>query len=116
MVKTLLLLAVVIFAVSGICEFIYSLKMLLHFPGKRFKSYTFVTLENGYAVRQLEFLWQKIRWQGDSFSNGIIAACDTLETSEILSCKEYIKNKNIVLCAQNEISEYLELQGVYFND
>lgn len=116
MVKTVLLILLIIFAVSGICEFIYFIKMLFYFPGKRFKTYTFVMLESGYALCQLEYLWQKIRWNGDSFSNGIIATDDSLETKEILSCAEYAKNKNIIICSQNELSAHIDLQGERIND
>ena len=102
--------------VAGICEFVFLFKMLFYFPGKRFNTYTLVVLESGYAVRQLEFLWQKIRWQGNSYSNGIIAVCDQLETKEILSCKEYMKNKNIILCSQSEIPNFTNLQGELLNE
>lgn len=111
MVKTLLLLLLLIFVVAGICEFIYIVKLLLHFPGKRFKTYTFITLESGFAVRQLDFVWQKIRWQGEGYSNGIIAVSDGLDINETLSCANYIKNKNIILCTKQDISKHLDLQG-----
>lgn len=111
MVKTLLLILLLIFAVSGLCEFIYFVKMLFYFPGKRVKTYTFVRLESGYALRQLEYLWQKIRWNGDSYSNGIIAINENLETKEIISCAEYIKGKNIILCSKQQITEYIDFAG-----
>lgn len=111
MVKTLLLILLLIFAVSGLCEFIYFVKMLFYFPGKRVKTYTFVRLESGYALRQLEFLWQKIRWNGDSFSNGIIAMSENLETKEVMCCTEYIKGKNIILCSRKQLSEYINFAG-----
>ncbi len=111
MVKTVLLILLLIFAVSGLCEFIYIVKMMFYFPGKRVKTYTFVQLESGYALRQLEYLWQKIRWNGDSYSNGIIAINENLETKEIISCAEYIKGKNIILCSKKQITEYIDFAG-----
>lgn len=111
MVKTILLLLLLIFAVAGICELIYNFKMIFHFPGKKFNKYVFVVLDEGFAVRQLDFLWQKMRWQGDGFANGIIALTDKLKTKEIINCAEYIKDKSIVLCPLDEVSEFLNLNG-----
>lgn len=108
MVKAVLLILLLIFAVSGLCEFIYFIKLLFYFPGKRFKTYTLVNLESGYALQQLEYLWQKICWNGDGFSNGVMAIADALETKEIISCTEYIKNKNIILCTKNDLSTHLD--------
>lgn len=111
MVKSLLLIFLLIFAVSGICEFIFLIKLLFHFPGKRFKIYTFIALESGYAVRQLDYVWQKIYWHGDGYSNGIIAIIDALDENEILTCEKYINNKNIFLCTKRDVPEHMNLQG-----
>ena len=116
MVKTILLLLLLIFAVAGICEFVFLIKMLFYFPGKRFKTYTFLQLEQGYAIRQLEYFWQKILWNGEGYSSGILAITDNLQEKELLNCAGYIKNKNIILCKKNELLGYLELQGDLFND
>ncbi len=104
MVKTILLIVLLLFAVSGICEFIYMLRMLLCFPGKKFDNYILVNLKSKYAVKQLNFLWQKIRWHGDTYAVGIIATTDSLDISEIFQCSKYAKNKEIILCKSEEIS------------
>ena len=116
MVKTLLLLTVLIFSVAGLCELIYYIKMIFYFPGKRVRSYTLIFLEPDRALRQLEFMWQKICWHGEGYSGGIIAICDALETKEILNCLEYIKNKNIAVLTASEISGYIDLQGELSDD
>ena len=33
---------------------------------------------------------------------------ENLETKEIISCAEYIKGKNIILCSKQQITEYIE--------
>lgn len=109
MVKWLLLVFLLVFCVAGICEFVFLIKLLFHFPGKRFKTYTFIILESGYAVSQLDFIWQKIYWHGDSYSNGIIAFIDALDENEISTCKKYINNKNIFLCTKGSVLEYINL-------
>ena len=116
MVKTILLLLLLIFAVAGICELVFFIKMLFYFPGKKFKTYTLVQLEQGYAVRQLVYLWQKILWNGEGYSNGILAITDNLQEKELLNCIRYIKSKNIILCKKQELLRYLDLQGDLFND
>lgn len=116
MVKTILYVLSGLFAVSGICDFIYMIKMFFHCPKKRFKNYSLVLLENGYAVRQLDFLWQKISWHGDAFSCGIIADCNNLDENEMSDCVKYIRDKNIKLCKENVISEILNSQGETQND
>ncbi len=114
MVKTFLLIFLIVFAVCGICEFVYILRMLFYFPGMRVKNYALIVLKSGYAVNQLNYIWQKNRWQGDSFAVGIIALTDNLETKEILSCNKFIKNKNIVLCDASSLSMCENIQGELF--
>lgn len=116
MVKTILFVCFLLFAVSGMCDFIYLVKMFFHSPKKRFKNYSLVSLEQGCAVSQLDFLWQKISWNGESFSCGIIALCNNLDKNEISDCKDYVKNKNITLCEEKNISEILNLRGEISND
>ena len=116
MVKTILLLFLLIFSVLGISEFVFFIKMLFYFPGKRFETYTFITLKKGYSLLQLEYNWQKIRWQGDGYSNGILALIDNLETKEIYNCNKYIKNKNIILCKKDELPYLIDFQGDLFNE
>ena len=115
MVKTILLLLLIVFSVTGICEFVYIIRMFFFLPKKRFDSYAFVVLEKECAVKQITFLWQKIRWNGDSFAHGIIAVTDNLDTKEIMLCREYIKNKNNCLCSLNGISKDINLQGENLN-
>lgn len=113
MVKTFLLLLVIFFAVLGISESICFVKILQYFPGKRFKTYTVVTLKSGYALRQLEFIWRKICWYGEGYSNGIIAIIDHIDEQEIAMCNNYIKNKNIVICNKCDVYKNIDSQGEF---
>ncbi|MBQ8741687.1 MAG: hypothetical protein IJY79_09100 [Clostridia bacterium] len=111
MVKSFLLIFLIIFAVAGICEFIYILRMLFYFPSTFVQNYSLVILKKGYAVKQLNYIWQKIRWHGEEFSLGIIAITDCIETKEFLDCNNFIKGKNITLCTSSSLSECQQLQG-----
>ncbi len=111
MVKSFLLIFLIIFAVAGICEFVYILKMFLYFPNVRLQNYSLIVLKKGYAIKQINYIWQKIKWHGEDFSIGIIAITDNIETKEILDCKNFINDKNIILCTAASLSECLQLQG-----
>lgn len=91
--------------VLGMCEFIYVLRMLLYYPKVKMCNYLIVTLKKDFAVNQLDYLWQKIKWHGDSFANGIIAVIDDLENHEVLACNNYAKNKNISICFKSDLSQ-----------
>ena len=45
------------------------------------------------------------RFEGD------YAILENLETKEIISCAEYIKGKNIILCSKKQITEYIDFAG-----
>ncbi len=79
--------------------------MLIYYPKVKISNYLIVTLKKGFAVNQLDFLWQKIKWHGDSFANGIIAVLDDLDDYEIFACNEFAKNKRIALCFKNSLSK-----------
>lgn len=111
MVKSFLLIFLIIFAVAGICEFIYIIKMFFYFPKTRVKNYSLIVLKKGYAVRQLNYIWQKLKWHGESFAVAIIAVTDNIESKELLDCNNFVKGKNIILCTATSIKESVQLQG-----
>lgn len=96
-VVNVLLIIFLLFAVVGICEFVYILKMMLYFPKIRVRHYSLVILKSGYALRQLNYMWQKIKWHGDSFALGIIAVTDDIDEVEYFDCKKFAEQKNIIL-------------------
>lgn len=111
MVKLFLIIFLIFFAVTGICEFINIVRMFFYFPNIRFQNFSLVVLKKGYAVKQLNYIWQKIRWQGDEFASGIIAITDVLEEKELYDCSCFIRGKNICLCTAAKISSCDQLQG-----
>lgn len=101
----------IVFAVGGICDFIYIFKMLFYFPGTRVNNYLLIVLKSGTAERQLNFVWQKIKWYGQSFAVGIIAITDCLESHEIIGCNKFVNDKNIILCTAATLCECGQIQG-----
>ncbi len=115
MVKTILLVLCIVFAVLGLCEIIYFTKMFFYYPGVRSKNLIFVVLNNKYALKQLNFLWQKIKWQGDDYANAIIAITDNIDEFEMQNCKKFVFGKNIALCELKTLTECHYLQGDFLN-
>ena len=101
MVNLVLISLLLIFSVLGICDLIYTIRLLFYNPKIRTESYPFLVLRKGYAIKQLNFIWQKIKWYGDEFSIGIIAVTDQLDYNELVECKCFADNKNILLLNVN---------------
>lgn len=108
MVKSILLVSLIIFAVGGICELIYLLRMFFYHPGVPTQNYSILVLERGKALKQLNYIWQKIIWNGNDYAKGIIALTDYIEANELLTCNKFIKGKNIILCTANELYEHMQ--------
>lgn len=85
-------------------------------PGIRTNNYSIVILKKNFAIKQLNFFWQKIKWHGNNFAYGIIAVTDAIDDDEIFACRDFIVNKNIFLCSLNSLSHCpLILQGESLN-
>lgn len=82
--------------------------MTFFYPKIRVKNYSFAILDKGFAVSQINFLWQKIKWHGDDFAIGVIALVDFIDEKELSLCKEFVKNKNIILCNSETLLDILK--------
>lgn len=105
----LLMALLMIFAIIGICELIYIVRLLICHPNIRMQNYSLIVLDKNQAIKQLLYLWQKIRWQGDEFAIGIVAITDNLDYDEICECEKFTHNKNITLCMSKNIDECIRL-------
>ncbi len=108
MVKSILLMLLIVFAVLGLCEFICGLRIAFFYPGRRFKSYSILFLSKGNAVQELRYLWEKFRCHGEDYSHGILAINDSLEDKEIVSCRDFAADKKIIICSSFDIKENLK--------
>lgn len=115
MVKAILFIVSILLIVIGLCDFFYLIRSLFFYPGCMCNNYIVVMLKNKYALRQLNYIWQKIRWHGNAYANGIIAITDFLDFNEIFDCLKYIKGKNIVLCDFDSLSQCECLQGDFLD-
>lgn len=115
MVREILVAITLIFAVCGICEFIYIIKMFFIYPGVRTRNYSIIVLQKDYSIEQLNYIYQKIKWNGDEFSSGIVAFTDLLEQNEIDMCNKFISCNKIYLCNSKEFLDSEYVKGRLFN-
>ncbi len=108
MIKSILLMLLIVFAVMGLCEFICGLRIAFFYPGRRFKSYSILYLSEGLAVQELRYIWEKYRCHGEEYSHGILAISDGLDDKEIISCYDFAADKKIIICSSLEIKKNLE--------
>ena len=109
MVKSFLMFFIFVLAIIGICELVYILRMLLFCPNIRVQSNSMIILKKGYAIKQLNYIWQKIKWYGDDFAVSVIALTDDIDYDERLDCINFINGKKIILCTKDTISQ----SGIY---
>ena len=115
MIKSVLFGLFIVLAVLGLCEIFYFFKMLFYYPGFKCDKCVIVVLRQKYALRQLNYIWQKIKWQGDDFANVVIGIIDYIDSEELTSCNDYSYQKNIILCDLNSLACCKCLQGDYLN-
>lgn len=96
MVESILLVLALLFAISGLCEFIFFVLALIFLPDIKFKTVSVVRLKPECYVQQIKFLRLKYRWYGHAFANKIVFLLDDLS-------KE-----------QKQISEYFSDSAFYF--
>ena len=81
---------------------------MFFYPGVNTYNYSIIKLETNFAVKQLNFFWQKYKWYGNEFAKEMIALTDNINNDEIEACKQYIIGKNIILCTSDSINEFFE--------
>lgn len=105
MVEMLLLGLFTVFFIVGISEFVFLIRLIFYHPNAKTECYAVVVLKKDFALKQLNYIWQKMRWHGDNFAVGIIAITDNLDYNEISDCDTFIKDKNIFLSNSNSIAK-----------
>lgn len=97
MVKGILIAALLVLAVSGICEIIHLIRLSLVSDGKKNTNYALVFLRNGRALCQLRYMYEQFLWQGNAYADTIIGIDYDLCDDERKLCYEYSRKKNIII-------------------
>ncbi|MBQ3816955.1 MAG: hypothetical protein II802_01635 [Clostridia bacterium] len=109
MIKAFLLTLLLTFAVLGIAELINGIKLRLIRPKEQATTYTLLFLKTGFAVEQLKFLLAKFEWNGEIFTNRIIACFDVLNEEERQECLKLSDVYNIVFCKRSDLAQLIQL-------
>lgn len=111
MIKAVLFAFLIVFAVSGICDFLFFLKIIICYPEKDFSNYVVTVLKKGTALTQLGLLSERLNWYGKGYADRIFAVVSNLDEDEINECREYVRSSNIILCGRDEISDLIAKLG-----
>ncbi len=103
MIKTVLIIFLVIFAILGFAEFLHSINLRLFSvknPGG-----ILVVLKEASAFEQLQFAYSQMCWYGSMYGDVIIAVIDDLSAETLEKCNNYARGRRIVLipreCIEN---------------
>lgn len=97
MIKTVLITVVVLLALSGLCELLHLIRMLLCMPRGKSGVLTLIVLKSGIAAEQLNFASAQRLWLGDMYSSHIIAVDTYLDDTERENCRKTAGN-DITFC------------------
>ena len=98
MIKDILLVILFIFGISGLCEFIHSVRLFFIMPKRKCNSSFMISLDKGYAVSELKFIIEQSRWLGDLYASRIFAFTDDIDGEELELCKIEAENSDVILC------------------
>ena len=83
MIKAFLVTIGIIFAMAGLCELIYILRLLIASPKGIRNNYTVLMLRESFAEAQLRFCAAQLKWLGGSFAQTVIAVTDGISKEKL---------------------------------
>lgn len=107
MVKVILIIAVSLLAISGICELIHSICILMVIPRRPVNNYCVLYLDSENAYYQLRFAVEQMRWQNNHFAEKIIAVTDEADDEQLNKCKILVEENGIILCPSDALANVI---------
>lgn len=104
MIKTILAVMLLIFAILGITEFIHNLKLSFLSKGLIKRNAIVVVLKEKSALEQLSFTYSQFRWHGPDYGDIIVGLTDNLSEDTINLCEEYAYKRRIALVPKEYLS------------
>ena len=71
-------------------------------------------LQENIALEQLSYIFEKLKWNGDSYATQIIAITDNICDSECLLCNDFALKNNIVLSKFKDMENTLKEICLYY--
>lgn len=100
----------IILCVLGICEIIFSLKIIALSPKQRAQRYLLIILTKSDCFSQLACAVEKMNWYGNVYDR-VIAVTDELSENELTLCKNstYLcKKANVLFCRRCEVADLFD--------
>ncbi len=104
MIKSVLIVVCVLLAVSGLCEFIHTIRVAFCIPKKGRRGVMVVWLKPGICTQQIRFVSQQIEWYGSAYADHIIAVTSEVGDEELTECRALTENTDIILCPQEVLA------------
>lgn len=98
MIETVLLAIGIIFAVSGLCDLIHTIRLAFIMPKKGRRGIVLLWLKSGIAEQQIKFAMAQITWYGNTYADHIIAVTSELSDEELAECRSLTADNDIILC------------------
>ena len=109
-IKGILIVLTFVFAISGLCELIHSIRLLFLSSLKKKAVYSVVVLKPKEALNQVNFAAEQLNWLGDDYAQKVIAVTDSVTEAELDECRLAAEGKNILFCKLQELSEKITEQ------
>ncbi len=109
-IKGILIVLTFVFAISGLCELIHSIRLLFLSPLKKKTVYSVVVLKPQEALSQVSFASEQLNWLGNDYAEKAIAITDAVSDTELEACHRAAEGKNIIFCKLKELSDKITEQ------
>ena len=108
MIKLILIIAVSLLAISGICELIHSICILMVMPKRPINNFCVLYLDSINAYYQIRFAVEQVRWQSNNFAEKIIAVTDEADDEQLKKCKILAAENGIILCPSDVLPNVIK--------
>ncbi len=109
MVKIAFVVIFSLLAIWGLCELVFAIRLIFLMPKNNFNTYTLLVPDNEEALLQLNCVYERLKWCGNSYATAIIVVIDNLSEKDLSYCKEFAKDKNIFFCEFCDIKEVINI-------
>lgn len=107
MINTLLALATVLLAVSGICELIHGLRLIIISPKRISAPISVIRLKSGEAAAQIRYAVEQRKWLGPQYAQHIVAVASGISEAELAECQEIAGNNGVIICTLQMLSDVI---------
>lgn len=116
MIKTVLIVFFSILAIAGLCELIYTVRILIASPKGAYKNYIVIWLSEPYASAQLRFASAQRKWLGSGYAEHIIAITSGIDNDKAAEYFSVFKDGFIFCPVEALQNVLLSISGEYITN